>query len=99
MPSTNEVPDTGIDLTRGSPSAGVKPAGCFWMPAKIVARMTEMNVNRAENVPSFDSVEKVRGVLKKKQMMADSAAKATVQRPWSLVIVLRYLAEVRTWRP
>jgi len=57
--------------------------------------MTEINVKKAEAVPSLESVENVRGMEKKKQIMAAMTEKMTVHMLW-LVIVLRYLADVRT---
>ena len=68
------------------------------MPAKMAARRTEMKVKKADAVPSLERVEKVRGVEKKKQIMAEMREKTTVHWLW-FVMVLRYLAEVRTWRP
>lgn len=98
MPATNETPFTGIAVTVGSPISTVYPAGCSSIPAKIAAKSTEMKVKNADAVPSLERVEKVRGMEKKKQITAEMTEKMTVHMLW-LVIVLRYLAEVRTWRP
>ena len=68
------------------------------MPAKIAARRTEINVKKAEKVASFERVSKVRGKEQSQDMTAMMTEKLIVQRP-PLLMVLRYLAPVRTWRP
>lgn len=49
------------------------------MPEKIVARMTEMKVKKADAVPRRASVLKVRGSEAKKEMTATIALKPIVQ--------------------
>lgn len=68
------------------------------MPAKMAARRTEMNVKNAERVASFDRVLNVLGSEQTKEMTAKMAEKPTVHMLWP-VIVLRYLAPTKTWRP
>ena len=68
------------------------------MPAKMAARRTETKVKKAERVASLESVLNVLGSEQTKEMTAKMAAKPTVHTLW-LVIVLRYLAPVKTWRP
>ena len=48
------------------------------MPAKIVARRTEMNVKNAEAVPSFERALKVLGKEQTQQMIAAITANTTV---------------------
>ena len=48
------------------------------MPAKMVARMTEMNVKIAEPNASLESPEKVRGREQTKQTIAAMMANTTV---------------------
>lgn len=60
--------------------------------------MTEMNVKNAERVAILDRVPKVRGREQKKEMTATMAEKPTVHTAPSLM-VFRYLAPIRTWRP
>ena len=68
------------------------------MPAKIVARRTEMNVKNAETVASFARVLKVLGREQTNEMRAMIAEKPIVQTLW-LVMVFRYLAPTRQWKP
>lgn len=64
----------------------------------MAANRTEMNVKNAEAVPSFDSALKVLGRDETQHMSVAITAKTIVHWLW-LVIVLRYLALVRTCRP
>jgi len=59
--------------------------------------MTETKVKNAERVASLERASKVRGREHMNDITAITAEKPTVQISW-LVIVLRYLAPVRTWR-
>jgi hypothetical protein len=64
----------------------------------MAASRTEMNVKNAEPVPNFDRALKVLGREETQQMSVAITAKTTVHWLW-LVMVLRYLALVRTCRP
>lgn len=70
------------------------------MPAKMVARSTEMKVKAAEAVPAFESASKVRGSEQSQQIMVTTMEKTTVLQTTGSdsVIVLRYLAPTRTCR-
>jgi len=68
------------------------------MAAKMVASKTLVNVNNAESVANFESVEKVRGREQKKETIAMTAEKTIVQVPW-LETVFRYLAPTKQWKP
>lgn len=81
MALTNEVPLTGIAVTIGDPRAALKPAGSFWMPAKMVASSTEMKVKKADAVPSLDIMLNVRGSEATKQMTVTTTLKTTVRQP------------------
>lgn len=61
-----------------------------------------MNVKPAETAPSFASTSKVRGSEQTQQMINMTTEKLTVRQLMSLseaVMVLRYFAPTRTWRP
>ena len=64
----------------------------------MAASKTETKVKKAEAVAILESVENVRGSEQKKEIIAIMTANPTVHMLW-LVIVFRYLAPVRTWRP
>lgn len=67
----------------------------------MVARMTETNVNRAEAAPSFERALNVRGREHIQQRANMRIEKLTVRHPIEseAVMVLRYFAPTRTWRP
>ena len=66
------------------------------IPAKMVARMTDMKVKKAENPAKVESVPNVRGREQAQDAMATMAENTMVQTPLlPFVIVLRYLAPVR----
>ena len=72
------------------------------MPAKMVARSTEIKVKNAEAVPSFDSILNVRGRENTQEMTNMTTLKLTVRQAMLLsaaVIVFKYLAPTRTCRP
>lgn len=110
-PATNVVPKTGMAVTIGLPNGNAapvsgsvagsarKPAGWLSMPAKIVAKMTEIKVNAADAVPSFESMLKVRGKDDNQQITVMMAPKDTVWQEtleFGPTIVFRYLAPTRT---
>lgn len=64
----------------------------------MVASSTEMNVKKAEAVPSKARVLKVRGIEAKKHITATIALNPMVQTECP-VMVLRYFAPVKTCRP
>ena len=68
------------------------------IPAKMAANRTETKVKKAERVASLERVSNVRGREQKKERTAQIAEKPTVHTAWPLM-VFRYLAPVRTWRP
>ena len=68
------------------------------MPAKIAANRTEMKVKKADPVPNFERALKVLGSEKIQQTIVAITAKTMVHSLW-FVIVLRYLALVRTCKP
>ena len=68
------------------------------MAEKMVARMTEIKVKKADAVPKRARVLKVRGIDAKKEMTATMALKPIVQMLWP-VMVLRYLAPVKQCSP
>lgn len=101
-PETNVVDKMGTAVTIGSPISALKPAGLPWIPAKIVARMTEIKVNAAEAVPSFESMLKVRGRDESQQITETIAPNDTVWQEipaFGPTMVFKYLAPTRTWRP
>ena len=102
MPATNGVPCFATTNQVGSPRVGylasVTPPGWSSMPAKIVAKMTEMNVKNAEKVAMVARALKVRGSEQIHDTTATIALNAMVQMPW-LDMVLRYLAPVKQWKP
>ncbi len=57
-----------------------------------------MNVKNAESVANLERVSNVRGREHTKDRIAQMAEKPTVHTA-PLLMVLRYLAPVRTWRP
>lgn len=59
-------------------SLGSNPAGSPWIPAKMVARRTEMKVKAADAVPSLLNMLKVRGREHSQQTMATMMPKLTV---------------------
>lgn len=72
------------------------------MPAKMVAKSTEMNVKNAEAVPSFDNILNVRGREHTQEITNMIALKLTVRQAMLLsvaVIVFKYLAPTRTCKP
>ncbi len=68
------------------------------MPANIAASKTETKVKNADMVAILERVENVRGSEQKKEMTAMMTEKPTVHTLW-LVMVFRYFAPVKTWRP
>lgn len=68
------------------------------MPAKMAARSTEMKVKNAEAVASRESALKVRGSEQNQQIIVAITANTTVHWLW-FVMVFKYLALTRTWRP
>jgi hypothetical protein len=64
----------------------------------MAAKRTEMNVKTAERVASFDRVSNVLGREQKKERTAQIAEKPTVHTAPPLM-VFRYLAPIKTWRP
>lgn len=108
MPFTKPVPGAATTRTIGGPvirpvapppgesypSMLVSPS----IPAKMAARSTETNVKNADSVASFERVSNVLGSEQKNEMTAQIAEKPTVQTA-PPVMVFRYLAPVRTWRP
>jgi len=103
MPDTKVVPAIGIAVTMGFPPTaafgfGSYPAGWGSIAAKIVARSTEMKVKKAERVAAIDSVSNVRGNEKTQEITAATTVQTMVQVP-PPVIVLRYFAPTKQWRP
>ena len=108
MPLTNPVPAAGMTNTMGLPVSSplFPPPGLLnpsiWflpsMPAKTAARSTEMNVKKADRVASLDRVSKVLGSEQKKERTAQIAEKPTVHTAPPLM-VFKYLAPIKTWRP
>lgn len=97
LPPTDSTPVSDVNNGRGS-----KPAGCFCAPENAAARRTEMNVKKAENTPSLDSVLNVLGSEQSQQTRATMMPKLTVRHatPGSVpVMVLRYSAPTTTCRP
>ena len=68
------------------------------MAAKMIASSTEMNVKNADAVASLESVSKVLGNEEIKEMIVMIAEKPIVHIEW-FVMVFKYFAPVRTWRP
>lgn len=113
MPETKLVPLTGMARTMGSPPVwvtppalvkmefGFHPAGWSSTAEKMVARMTEMKVKKADAKASLESMSKVRGSEHSQEMIIMMTEKMTVLQVMVLasVIVLRYSAPMRTWRP
>ena len=64
----------------------------------MVARITDMNVVNALTAASLARVSNVWGSEQKNETTAMIALKPMVQRPW-LVMVLRYLAPTKQWKP
>lgn len=77
---TNVVLAVGKAVTIGFPPLldESNPAGSPWMPAKMVARRTEMKVKAADAVPSLLNMLKVRGREHSQQTMATMMPKLTV---------------------
>lgn len=73
LPKGSAVPVVGSVV-----GSALKPAGWAWIPAKIVAKMTEMKVKAADAVPSFESMLKVRGSDDIQQITVMMAPKDTV---------------------
>ena len=64
----------------------------------MAARRTEIKVKKADSVASLERVSKVRGSEHTHDRIAQIAENPTVQTA-PLVIVFKYLAPVKTWRP